>query len=234
MNSLTGHCAVSSNNLDARFVKLSAKDVIAQVIFERLYLVSGLSQFAPRGNVPMYPDPHRTIAGYFWILVPFFPKSTLNFLVNTIHQVIWPSPGTISTHHSWPFRAWTRLKGWRSGQKEVAPRQRLFASPPPATSSSKICRACFFASCRCLFPPADLRLHHLFIGSECNCSCIRLTASSRAVVIVMATFCTMCLLAYRCTCPCNKLFCISFTLPRRARGSDRVAPARPGASSPRH
>jgi len=46
----------------------------------------------------------------------------------------------------------------------VAPRQRLFASPPPATSSSEICRARFFASCRCLFPPADLRLRHLFIG----------------------------------------------------------------------
>jgi len=72
MDSLIGHCAVSSNNLNPRFVKLSAIDVIAQAILESLYLVSGLSEFAPRGNVPMYPDPHRNMAGYFSILVPFF------------------------------------------------------------------------------------------------------------------------------------------------------------------
>jgi len=83
------------------------------------------------------------------------------------------------------------VKGCRSVRKQVAPRQQLFASPPPATSSSEICRVCIFASCSCLFPPAELRLRHLFIGSECNCSCMRLTASSRAVVIVMATFCTV-------------------------------------------
>jgi hypothetical protein len=126
------------------------------------------------------------------------------------------------------------VKGCRSVREQVAPLQQLFTSPPPATSSSEICRVCIFASCRCLFPPADLPLRHLFIGSECNCSCMRLTASSRAVVIVMATFCTVCLSACRCTCPCNKPLCISFTLLRRAGGSDRVALARPGASSPRH
>jgi len=71
MDSLIGHCAVSSNDLDSRFVKLGAIDGIAQAILERLYFVSGLSQFAPRGN-SMYPDPHRTMAGYFSILVPFF------------------------------------------------------------------------------------------------------------------------------------------------------------------
>jgi len=74
MDSLIGHSAANSNNLDSRFVKLSAIDVIAQAILERLYLVSGLSQFAPRGNIRMYSDPHRTIAGYFSILVPCFRK----------------------------------------------------------------------------------------------------------------------------------------------------------------
>ena len=74
MDSLIGHCIVSFNNLDSRFVKLSAIDVIAQAILESLYLISGLSQFAPRGNVPMYPDPHRTMADYFSILVPIFRK----------------------------------------------------------------------------------------------------------------------------------------------------------------
>ena len=91
VDSLIVHCAVSSNNLDSRYVKLSAIDVIAQAILELLYFVSGLSQFASRGNFPMYPDPHRTIACYFSILVPIFSQVSLNFLVNTIHQVIWPS-----------------------------------------------------------------------------------------------------------------------------------------------
>ena len=74
MDYLIGHSAVSSNNLDSRFVKLGAIDGIAQAILERLYFVSGLSQFAPRGKISMYPDPHRTMAGYFSILVPFFRK----------------------------------------------------------------------------------------------------------------------------------------------------------------
>jgi len=115
------------------------------------------------------------------------------------------------------------VKGCRSVRKQVAPRQQLFASRPPATSSSEICWVCIFASCRCLFPPADLRLRHLFISSECNCTCMQLTASSRVVMIVMATFCTVCLLACRCTCPCNKPLCISFTLLRRTGGSEEVA-----------
>jgi len=40
-------CAVGSNNLVPRGSKLSAIDVIAKAILERLYLVSGLRQFVP-------------------------------------------------------------------------------------------------------------------------------------------------------------------------------------------
>ena len=151
----------------------------------------------------MYPDPHRTmVISRFWY--HFFASDPQFF-----GQHDSPSNLAESQYHQHtPFRATMWLRGWRSAQKQVSPRQRLFASPPPATSSSEICRACFFASCRCLFPPADLRLRHLFIGSECNCSYMRLTASSRAVAIVMATFCTVCLSACRCTCPCNKPLCI--------------------------
>jgi len=36
------------------------------------------------------------------------------------------------------------MKGCRSVRKQVAPRQQLFASPSPATSSSEICRVCIF------------------------------------------------------------------------------------------
>ena len=44
------------------------------------------------------PPPHN--ARLFLDFGAIFSQATLNFLVNTIHQVIWPSPGTISTHHS--------------------------------------------------------------------------------------------------------------------------------------
>ena len=46
-----------------------------------------------------------------------FSQVTLNFLHITIHQVICPSPGTISTHHSWPFRA--RMQ-WRVKERAEA------------------------------------------------------------------------------------------------------------------
>jgi len=117
MDSLIGHCAVSSNNLDSRFVKLSAIVVIAQIILERLYLASGLSQFAPRGNVPMYPHPHRTIAGYFSILVPFFRMWPSIFwstrFAKYSGRVPVPSAHTISSQNA--------AERWRSGRKQVAP-----------------------------------------------------------------------------------------------------------------
>ena len=144
----------------------------------------------PESTVPMHPQLRLFTSQLFLdFRATFSPEWPLIFLVNTIHQVIWPSPGPwlMVTHHSHtPFVTISSLnavKGCRSVREQVAPLQQLFASPPPATSSSEICRVCIFASCRCLFPPADLPLRHLFIGSECNYSCIRLTASSRAVVI---------------------------------------------------
>jgi len=53
-------------------------------------------------------------------------------------------------HQHTPFKtisSQNAVKGSRSVRKQVALRQRLFASPPPATSSSEIssCWACFFA-----------------------------------------------------------------------------------------
>ena len=54
----------SSNNLDSRVVKFSAIDVIAQAILERLYLVSGLNQFAPRDkpiNLRLETNPGESI-----------------------------------------------------------------------------------------------------------------------------------------------------------------------------
>jgi len=43
--------------LRPRRPKLSAVDVTAQTIFERLYLVSGLRQFAPFVTTPYAPTP---------------------------------------------------------------------------------------------------------------------------------------------------------------------------------
>jgi len=43
-------------------------------------------------------NPDHSLYNYFSISVQFFPSEwPLNFFVSTIHQVIWPSPGTLST-----------------------------------------------------------------------------------------------------------------------------------------
>jgi len=61
-----------------------------------------------RSYVPR-PPPHN--GRLFLDFGAIFSQVTLNCLVNMIHQEIWPSPGTISTHHSRPFRARTQWKG---------------------------------------------------------------------------------------------------------------------------
>ena len=87
-------CAGSSNNLAQMRPKLSAIDMTGKTFFERLYLVLGLRKFAPGVNrpyAPTTPTNHCTP-----IYVQFFsPEWPLNFFVSTIHQVIWPSPGTL-------------------------------------------------------------------------------------------------------------------------------------------
>jgi len=185
----------------------------------------------------MYPDPHRTMAIYFSILVPFFRKwssivwSTRFTKKSGRAQV--PSAHTIQDHFE-PERS-ERVKERAEASGPSAATVRQPSSCHFIQRNFKLLGVLFCKkTCRCLFPPADLRLRHLFICSKWNCSCMRQTASSRAVVIVMATFCTVCLLAWRCTCPCNKSLCISFTLLRRAGGSDRVSLTRPGASSSKH
>jgi len=88
----------SSNNLNSRFFKLSAIDVIAQAILERLYLFSGLHQFVPRGNCSYVPTPLPHARRLFLDFGAIFSQVTLIFFVNMIRQVIWPSPGTLGTH----------------------------------------------------------------------------------------------------------------------------------------
>ena len=50
-------CTGSYNNLVTRGSKVSAIDMIANAIFERLYLVPGLRQFAPFVTMPSAPTP---------------------------------------------------------------------------------------------------------------------------------------------------------------------------------
>ena len=50
-----GDCAGSSNNLVPKGFKLSSIDVTEKALFERLYLILGLSSFEPRVNCPYAP-----------------------------------------------------------------------------------------------------------------------------------------------------------------------------------
>jgi len=75
---------------------LGAIDVIAEEFFEHLYLVPRLT--------PVYAHCHQALGAHTptaqstpvsGFVFNFFPKWHLNFLVGTIHQVIWSSPGTL-------------------------------------------------------------------------------------------------------------------------------------------
>jgi len=90
-----GDCAASPNNCVPRRPKLSAIEVTAKAICERLYLVPGLSPFEPRVNCPYAPTPppltHRLIVNFRAIVFTSGPHT----LVSTIRQVIWPSTDTL-------------------------------------------------------------------------------------------------------------------------------------------
>ena len=46
-------------------------------------------------TVSIHTHTHRSLPGYISISMHFFPQVTPHFLVSMIHQVIWPSPGTL-------------------------------------------------------------------------------------------------------------------------------------------
>jgi len=75
--------AASHNNRGPRWPKLSAIHVTAKVIFERFYLVPGLSTFEPRVNClsapTPNPNPHRSLTGYFSSFVRFLPQVAPRF-----------------------------------------------------------------------------------------------------------------------------------------------------------
>ena len=54
------------------------------------------AHLGPKSTVPMCPQPRLfTLQLFLDFRSNFFPERPLNFLVITIHQVIWPSPGTL-------------------------------------------------------------------------------------------------------------------------------------------
>jgi len=73
---------------------MSAIDMTAKTLFQRLYLVLGLCKIAPWVNCP-HPQPQPfTLQLFLDFLAIFSPEWPLIFLVITIYQVIWPSSGT--------------------------------------------------------------------------------------------------------------------------------------------
>jgi len=83
---------------------MSAIDVTKKILFERLYLVPGMGAFGPWVNCPYAPTTptvHSTTISRFHFREFIFPEWPLIFLVITIHQIIWPSPGTLGRAHVW-------------------------------------------------------------------------------------------------------------------------------------
>ena len=88
--------AVSSNNLVQRRSKLSAIDVTAKTMFERLYLVPGRTPIYAPSQLSLCthtPTTHSPAISRF--PCNFFRKWPIICLVSMIRQVIWPSPGTL-------------------------------------------------------------------------------------------------------------------------------------------
>jgi len=89
-------CARGCNNREHTRTQLSAIDVRKNTFFERLYLVLGMHTFALWSTVPMHPQLQPFTRQLFLDLCAIFPPNGAPFfLVSTIHQVIWPSPGTL-------------------------------------------------------------------------------------------------------------------------------------------
>jgi len=91
-------CARGCNSRAQICSQLSAIIVTEKTFFERLYLVLGLSTFGPWINCPYAPTTppiHFTTISRF--PSNFFHRMAPQFFWYTIHQVIWPSPGTLAT-----------------------------------------------------------------------------------------------------------------------------------------
>ena len=88
-------CAGGCKSSEHKLTTMSAIHVTAKTFFECLYLVPGLSPFEPRVKCPCAPTSPPFAEQLFLDFYESFPRRPLNFFVITIHQVIWPSPGTL-------------------------------------------------------------------------------------------------------------------------------------------
>jgi len=95
-------CARGCNNCVHTRAQMSAIDVTENILFERLYLVSGMGTFGPRVNCPYAPTTltihSTTISGFL-----------CNFFRRMAHHLFG--------HHDWP-RIWrvpvpSTLRGWK-------------------------------------------------------------------------------------------------------------------------
>ena len=92
------NCAESSKNLLPRVSrwKVNAINVTRKIIFERLYYFQDWAHVSSVSTVRVLPHPHSSHDNYFSNLVRYFSDVAPHFCQHMIHQVIWPSPGTIT------------------------------------------------------------------------------------------------------------------------------------------
>jgi len=103
-------CKANSNNLAARYPKLSAIDVTEKAFFERLYLVLGLLPTDALGELSVcshtvYPVANSRFPCKFLFSTIFTP----HFCSQLDLQVIWLSHGTLFAGGEWIF---TEITGY--------------------------------------------------------------------------------------------------------------------------
>ena len=112
----TRNYADISNNLLQRCAKMSTIHVTATTILSVCIWFQEWAYLGPESTVPMHPQLRLFIRQIFLdIRAVFSPEWPLNFCVITIHQVIWPSPGTLPPARAgWPTSL-RRVRGEKTG-----------------------------------------------------------------------------------------------------------------------
>ena len=147
------------------FPQMSAIHMTGKTFFECLYLVLGLGKKNSLSQLSLCThNSDHLLYNYFSIFMQFFPRMAPHFLVIIIHQVIWPSPGTLlpgkgqlNSKSSWLLVEISRSLDWRMDKTKACWRKHYQQS----------IYGDMYTYMRTCTPKAGLQWHHAFMKS-CN------------------------------------------------------------------
>jgi len=112
-------CAGSCNSWVTRRLMVSAIDLAAKTLFERLYLVPGLSPFEPGVNCPCASTPTVQSITISRFPCKFFPRSASHFLCQHHSRIIFWVPVPSSTRGQNFYTNREIVVGWTVGGVEA-------------------------------------------------------------------------------------------------------------------